>query len=88
MNKRNQDGIAHVGLVIFIVVVLAVVGFAFWRIQDQAADDQASTPATSSEESREDEIQNEDDLREVEEALNATDFDSELDTTEIDETLQ
>ncbi|CAN5710982.1 hypothetical protein BH23PAT2_BH23PAT2_05200 [soil metagenome] len=87
MNKRNQDGIAHTGLVIFIVVVLALVGFAFWRIQDQASNDTNPESTTNIEESNE-QIENEDDLREAEETLNATDFDEELDTTEIDETLQ
>ena len=87
MNKPNQEGVAHVALVIVILLVLALVGFAFLRIQQQASEETAPESTTSVEES-DNTIENADDLREAEEALNATNLDAELDTSDIDEAIQ
>lgn len=84
--KRRQDqrGFAHLGLIVVLIIMLAIVAFAFWRVQDQPA--QETTDSTNSQEA--DTIDNSDDLEAVEEELKQTDIDGELNVEELDSTLE
>lgn len=81
-SNTNQAGAAHVGVIIVVILVLVAVGFVFWRVQDEAT--QEPEPQTTSEVEQDDAIESEADLLEVEEELNATDIDGELDVDELD----
>lgn len=84
MRRQDQRGFAHLILVVVLIVTLAVVAFAFWRIQGQPTEE---TPeqATSQEA---DAIESSDDLEAAEEELQQADIDAELNTKEIDSTLE
>lgn len=86
MRSKDQRGIAHVGLVVVLVLLLAIVAFAFWRVQDQPAEE--TTEPTTSETQESDEIENGEDLEAAEEELQETDIDGELNVEELDSTLQ
>jgi len=89
MRKTNQDGVAHIGLVIALVLVVAVVAFAFWRIQmeEDTTEPEPAIPATSELE-RTDPIEDAAELETIEAELEATDIDAELDSAELDEVLE
>lgn len=85
MNHRNQAGFGHVVLLVFIVLV-AVVGFAAWRVMDArkpAATDAATTTAATA---LPDKIQNADDLAKVSKSLDqgASQLDQNLDGSQLD----
>lgn len=87
MRKTNQDGVAHVGLIIVLILVIALVVFAFWRIQDESADTDSTQPTTSEVEQSEP-IQDASELEAIEEELETTDIDAELGTDELDEVIE
>lgn len=84
MRRQDQRGFAHLGLIVVLIIMLAIVAFAFWRVQDQPA--QETTDPTNSQEA--DTIDNSDDLEAAEEELKQTDIDGELNVEELDSTLE
>ncbi len=87
MRKTNQDGVAHVGLIVVLILVIALVAFAFWRIQDEATDSDTTQP-TSSEVEQSEPIEDASELEAIEDELEATDIDAELGTDELDEVIE
>ncbi len=87
MNKGNQQGIAHLGLIVVILVALALVAFAFWRIQNGTTDEANGEPQ-SSEVEESDDIQDASELEAIENELQETDIDAELNTSELDEVIE
>lgn len=90
MRKHSQNGSAHLGVIVVVILVLVGVGFVFWRVQNEASDNTADTTETtqSSETVADDPIENEADLDEAATELEQTDIDTELDVSEIDEVIQ
>ena len=88
MNSRNEQGIAHLGLIIVVVLVLAVVVFAFWRIQQDSNEEAPTTTETSRPAETEPAIEGEADLEAAETMLLETDIDAELDVSEFDEVIE
>ena len=86
MNSRNEQGMAHLGLVIVVVLVVAVVVFAFWRIQQDS--DEPSTTETTQPTETQPAIESEADLEAAETMLLETDIDAELDVSEFDEAIE
>lgn len=86
MRKLNQEGVAHLGLILVVTLAIAVVIFAFWRIQTQ--EDAPATQPTTSEEGEVEPIQDASELEAIQRDLEATDIDGELDAGELDEVLE
>jgi hypothetical protein len=87
MRKLNQDGVAHLGLIIVLILAVAVVAFAFWRIQ--TSDDEADTgEPTTSEVDETEPIEDASELEAIEQELEATDIDGDLDVEELDATIE
>ena len=86
MRKINQDGIAHLGLIIVLVLVIAIAAFAFWRVQTQedAIDSGATQQPTTSEVESTEPIQDAAELEAIEAELEATDIDAELNSADFD----
>lgn len=88
MRKTNQDGIAHIGLIVVFILVVALVAFAFWRIQDEATNGDSTEQSTTSEVEQTEPIEDASELEAIEAELQATDIDDELGTDELDEVIQ
>ncbi len=86
MRKFDQNGVAHIGLIVVIILVLVGVGFVFWRVQNQASE--STEPAPTAEVQSDDSIDDEADLADVEEELNQTDIDADLDVSELDAIIE
>lgn len=86
MRKFDQNGVAHLGLIIVIILVLVGVGFVFWRVQDQASD--STEPATTAEVQTDEAIEDEAGLADAEEELNQADIDADLDVSELDAVIE
>lgn len=84
--RSKQNGFTPVEVVL-VVVVVALLAFAGYRLWQAQQDGQPSTGTTTTEEGAP-EVNSADDLDEAEEFLNESDIDSELDTSDIDETLE
>jgi hypothetical protein len=84
-NPTPELGGAHLLVVVFLVAVVALVGFAFWRIQQDQEPD--TTTQTATVEPTE-EIRTMDDLDAAEATLESTDIDEELDTEELDAVIE
>ena len=86
--KNNQSGVAHLGVVLVVVVVMAAAGFAVWNVYQN--NQGPTTQETSSTDVADDapEVNNADDLKQAEEFVKSTDVDNELDTSEVDSTLR
>jgi len=86
MNKFNNSGFGAVGVLI-VVVVIAVVGLVGYKVYDtsKSSDDKAQEITTSVSDNPT--IQNAQDLDSTAEELNSQDIDAELDTSDIDATL-
>lgn len=86
MLRSNQKGFSAAGLVL-LLVVLALIAFAGWRVFSSQQSNTAQPAGNGETQTAIPEVKSKQDLKRSEEFLNATDIDSELDTSELDEAL-
>ncbi len=86
MTNRNQKGFAALEIII-VVVVVGILGFAGWLVYDRQKSNNDTTDTVQTTESTDQEVKSAEDLKKVEDQLNQSDIDKELDTTEIDAAL-
>lgn len=86
MTKSNQQGFSPV-VILLLVALLALVGFAGWRIYSQ--NEQSTQTGTSSQQNSDPvpQVENAQDLEKAEGYLKDSDIDKELDTNEIDSAI-
>jgi cytoskeletal protein RodZ len=82
-NKLKQAGFGSLTLIL-VLVVAGLIGFIGWRVYEQ---NKSVAPATETENTNTP-IENAEDLDAEADALNSQDIDEQLDTAEIDETIQ
>jgi len=85
MNNK-QNGFSAVA-VLLVLILVAVIVFAGWRVMNSQESDTSTTPAITQPQNEVPEVNNNDDLQRSEDFLNGTDIDSELDTSELDSVL-
>jgi hypothetical protein len=83
-NKLKQAGFGVVEFIL-VVAVLSLAGFIGWRVYDQNKPVDSDTTQTESSDTP---IERAEDLDAEVDALNDQDIDEELDTSEIDSTLE
>ncbi|CAN5663182.1 hypothetical protein BH23PAT1_BH23PAT1_2750 [soil metagenome] len=86
MKKNNQEGFSAVaGLLV--IVVLALIGFAGWRVLGNQEANNTEQTTSSEQQNDAPEVNDEQDLEEAENYLDDQDIDGELDTSDIDQSL-
>lgn len=87
MSRNNQRGVAHLGILLLVVIVVAV-GLVGWKVYEkQQATDAPAASQTETEASGVPQVNSASDLKEAEDYVRGTDVDGRLDTTEIDAAL-
>lgn len=88
MSRNNQTGFAHIGILV-LVVIIAAVAFVGWRVYEKSLDtnEAPATTQTENQSSEPPEVNNADDLEDAENYVNEQDIDGQLDTSEIDSSL-
>jgi predicted negative regulator of RcsB-dependent stress response len=84
MNKQLKQAGFGVVEVILILAVLGLVGFVGWRLYDQNKSKTTNTTTTQQESA----IEKAEDLDQTVDTLNNQNIDEDLDTSEIDSTLE
>lgn len=79
--RKDQSGVAHPLVLLLVVVVVAAIAFAGWRVlqnRNSETDNSADLPQPTQKVAIPDKIQNTQDLSEAKAALNQTNIDSDV----------
>jgi len=83
IRRQNNSGAAHF-LLLGALLIVAVAGFAAYRVSQNQKDDVASQSTTATRATVPETIQNNDDLTQAEAAAKAASVDSDLDPAQLD----
>jgi hypothetical protein len=88
MKRLNQSGVAHV-IILLAVVIVAVVGFASWRVLDNDDSKSSNTAQTAANAQQEqaNKLENPGDVKKASAELDAEDVDKSLDSSQLDADL-